>query len=141
MQVSRFIAKGQIVPLMFMEDAVAASQTDAQMAAVALDTVSSLVLSVAMPWAGEVIGISATLDTAASAGSLAIGATIGGTEDADSTITITTETEKYKSIPRGKITFSAGDVVGAELTTDGSWNGTTSDLIVHVWVLLHVEGI
>lgn len=141
MQVERIIAKGQIVPLQFSEDAVAASQTNAQMAAIAVDTVSSLVLSYAMPWAGEVVGISAAIDTAATAGQLDIGATIGGTEDTDSTISITTETEKYKSIPRGKVPFSAGDVIGAELTTNAGWNGTASDLIVQVWVLLYVEGI
>ncbi len=141
MQVERVIAKGQIVPLQFSEDAVAASQTNAQMAAIAVDTVSSLVLSYAMPWDGEVIGISAAIDTAASAGQLDIGATIGGTEDADSTISITTETEKYKAIPRGKVPFSAGDVIGAELTTNAGWNGTASDLIVQVWVVLYVEGI
>jgi hypothetical protein len=141
MQVERYIAKGQIVPLLFSEDAVAASQTDAQLPLMAVDAVASLVDGYAMPWDGEVVGISAALDSAASAGSLAIGATVGGTEDADSTITFATETELYKSIPRGKITFVAGDLIGAEITTDGSWNGTTSDLIVQVWVLLFVEGI
>ena len=141
MQVQRYIAKGQLVPLNFMEDAVAASQTDAQLPYIAVDAVSSLVLELGMPFDGEVVAISATLSAAGSAGSLTLGATVGGTEDADSTMTITTETVKSLVIPRGKITFVAGDLIGAEMTSDGSWNGTTADLIVQVWVLLYVEGI
>ena len=141
MQVERIIAKGQIVPLLFSHDAIAASQTNFQLVLMAVDVVASLVDGYAMPWAGEVVGISAVLDSAGSAGSLTVGATIGGTEDADSTITITTETKKYLSIPRGKIPFVAGSLIGAEITSDASWNGTTSDLVVQVWVLLHVEGI
>ena len=141
MQVQRYIAKGQLVPLMFMEDAVAASQTNAQLPSVAVDAVSSLVLELGMPFDGEIVAISATLSVAGSAGSLTLGATVGGTEDANSTITITTETVKSLVIPRGKITFVAGDLIGAEMTSDGSWNGTTADLIVQVWVLLYVEGI
>lgn len=142
MEVFRHIAKGQIVPLMFQQDAVAASQSDVQLSINNPNaTDSSLIVGYALPWDGEVIGISAALDSAASAGSLTVGASIGGTEDADSTITITTETEKYLSIPRGKVPFSAGDLVGAEITSDGSWNGTSSDLVVLVWVVLYVEGI
>lgn len=140
MQIKRIIAKGQVVPLLFQEAAVADAQTNAQLVVVDVGTSPSLVDGYVMPFAGSVIAISAALDSAASAGSLTIGATIGGTEDAASTITITTETEKYLAIQRGEIPFDAGAVLGAEITT-ASWNGTTSDLAVHVWVLLKLEGI
>lgn len=137
MQVERIISKGQLVPFKFMQDAVAASQTNVQLE----HENAQLVLELAMPFAGEVVGVSYDLSAAGSAGSLAIGPTVDGTEDADGTITITTETSGYKRIPRGKIPFAAGQKLGAELTTDGSWNGTTADLVVVLWVLVHLEDI
>jgi hypothetical protein len=142
MQVERYIAKGQIVSLLFAQDAVAASQTDAQLSI--METAATgihLVDGYTMPWDGEVVAITADVDSAATAGSLTAGATIGGTEDADTTITLTTAAAGRLVVPRGKATFVAGDIIGAEITTDGSWNGTASDLAVQVWVLLHVEGI
>ena len=140
MQVERIIAKGQVVPLQFYEDAVADSQTNAQLPVLAVDTVASLVDGYPMPFAGDVIAVSAALDTAGTTGSLTVGATVGGTEDADSTITITTETSKNLVIARGKVPFVAGDLIGAEITT-ASWDGTGSDLLVQIWVLFNLDGI
>ena len=142
MQVIRYIAKGQIVPLLFAQDAVAASQTDAQLSI--METAATgiqLVDGYTMPFDGEIVAVTADLDTAAGAGSLTVGATVGGTEDADTTITITTAVNGRQVIPRGKTSFVAGDIIGAEITTDGSWDGTASDLAVQIWVLLFVEGI
>lgn len=142
MQIQRYIAKGQIVSLVFAQDAVAASQTDAQLSI--METAATgiqLVDGYTMPWAGEIVAVTADVDTAAGAGSLTVGATVGGTEDADTTITITTAVNGRLVVPRGKATFVAGDIIGAEITTDGSWDGTASDLAVQIWVLLHVEGI
>lgn len=142
MQVDRYIAKGQIVPLLFTQDAVAASQTDAQLSIMENAATSSLLVNgLNMPFDGEIVAVTADLDAAASAGSLTVGATVGGTEDADTTITITTETAVRNVVPRGKATFVAGNLIGAEITTTGAWNGTASDLAVVVWVLLYVEGI
>ena len=42
---------------------------------------------------------------------------------------------------RGTIPVAAGDEIGAEITTGGTWDGTSSDLCVVVWVLLNLEGI
>ena len=36
---------------------------------------------------------------------------------------------------------AAGDRIGAEITTGGTWDGTTADLVVTVWVLLYLDGI
>lgn len=138
--ITRTISEGQLVPLTFAQDAVAASQTNVQLV-VPGETTTPLVEGYEMPWGGEVVALSYTLDTAGSAGVFTIGATVNGTEDADTTVTVGTNAASYTRVPRGLVRFSAGDSIGAEITTDGSWNGTTSDLSVVVWVLLYMTAI
>lgn len=140
MQIERITARGQLVAYVFGQDALAASQSNVQLP-VAVGEASQAVTGYTMPFDGEIIGIAADLSAAGSAGSLTVGPTIGGTEEADPTLSITTETTKSDTCPRGTVTFAAGDVLGAEITTDGSWNGTTADLAVTVYVLLYVDGI
>ena len=137
MQIIRKIAKGQLVPLQFMQDAVAASQTDAQLE----HENGQLALEYNMPFDGEIVAVSASLDTAATAGTLTVGGTIDGTEDADTTLTVTTAADDSLKVPRGLAKFVKNQLVGAEITTDGSWNGTASDLLVTIWVLLYLDGI
>lgn len=137
----RNTSKGQLVPLYFGQDAVAASQTNVELPIVIGEASQAVTTGYEMPWDGEVVGVSFTLSAAGSAGTLTVGASINGTEDADTTITITTAAAGYQRVPRGNAKFSAGDNIGAEITSDGSWNGTTSDLAVTVWVLLQLEGI
>lgn len=139
-QVERVIAKGQLVAYVFGQDAVAASQTNVQLP-VAIGEGSQAVSGYTMPFEGEIVAIAADLSAAASAGSLTVGATIGGTEAADPTLSITTETSKSDKALRNTAVFSAGDVLGAEITTDGTWDGTSADLSVTVYVLLHLEGV
>lgn len=136
----RSTSRGQLVPLIFAQDAVAASQTNVQLV-VPGETTTPLVEGYEMPFAGEIVALSYTLSTAGAAGVFTIGATVNGTEDADSTVTVGTNAASYTVIPRGAIKFVAGDSLGAEITTDGSWDGTTSDLSVVLWVMLYVEGI
>lgn len=137
MQVSRNIAKGQLVPLKFMQDAVAASQTDA-----ALEHENGqLVVRMPMPFDGEIVAVSAEVNAAATAGSATVQAAVDGTGDADAEVALTTGTDGYQRVARGKATFKAGQSVGALLTTTADWDGTTSDLVAVVWVLLHLEGI
>lgn len=140
MQIERIIAKGQLVPLHFTEDAVAASQTDAQLAIINA-TGAPANSEYIMPFAGEIVAISYGLTAAGTAGVFTIGPTIDGTEKTGLTATVGTTTEGRKSAARGTVPFAAGANIGAEITTDGSWDGTSSDLIVTVWVLLHLEGI
>lgn len=136
----RSTSRGQLVPLIFAQDAVAASQTNVQLV-VPGETTTPLVEGYEMPFAGEIVALSYTLNAAGTAGVFTIGATVNGTEDADSTVTVGTNAASYTVIPRGAIKFVAGDSLGAEITTDGSWDGTTSDLSVVLWVMLYVEGI
>jgi hypothetical protein len=138
MQIERITARGQLVPLLFTQGAVAASQTDAQLGTA--DGIAD-VLGYTMPFPGEIVAVTADLSAAATAGSLTVGATVGGTEKTDPTLSITTETSKRDTCQRGSAGFAAGDVIGAEITTSGTWDATTADLAVIVWVLLNLEGI
>jgi hypothetical protein len=117
----------------FMDVDVAASQTDVQLLLCGTGSDSAV-----MPVAGWVIGISYTLTAAGSAGTLSVGATIDGTEVAATTLAVGTTTEGYviSGTAAASCRFAAGANIGAEITSDGSWNGTTSDLAVFVFVVL-----
>lgn len=143
-QIERTISKGQLVGLVFGQADVAASQTDVQLSVAAVDNASDDQLAVdgyVMPFEGEIVGISARLSAAATAGTLTIGPTVNGTEKTDPTLSITTEQSARDTATRGTAAFAAGDLIGAEITTGGTWDGTSADLSVVVWVLLHLEGI
>lgn len=136
MLMTRELGKYQVVPFTFFLANVPASQTDVQ-----LKEATNQVTGITMPFAGQILAITADLSAAATAGTLAIGATVGGTEDADTTLAVTTQTTKYLAVPRDKATFVAGDLLGAEITTSGTWDGTTADLVVTVYVALSLDGI
>lgn len=140
MQIERIIAKGQLQPYVFGQDALAASQTDVQLP-VAVGEASQAVTGYTMPFAGEIVAITADLSAAATAGTLTVGPTIGGTEKTDPTLSITTQTTRTDTAQRGTTVFAAGDVLGAEITTSGTWDAITADLAVVVYVLLYVDGI
>lgn len=139
-QITLDTSKGQLVPLYFGQDAVAASQTDVQLPAVGPEE-GGTTAGYEMPFGGEVVAVSYTLTAAGSAGVFTIGATVNGTEDASSTVTVGTNAAGYARVPRGGAPFVAGDSLGAEITTDGSWDGTTADLNVIVWALVYLEGV
>jgi hypothetical protein len=141
-QIDRVIAKGQLLRYAFMQDNVAASQTDAQLtiAEVAAGAQNAIAGNVA-PFAGEIIGISWKLTAAGTAGVFTLGPTVGGTEKTALTQTVGTAASGRATVVRGTAPFAAGDEIGAEITTDGSWDGTSSDLVVDVFVLLYLDGI
>lgn len=142
MQITRELAKGQVVALNFMQDNLAASQTDVQLFVAEVAAAAGIAVdAVTMPWAGEIIAISYATSAAATAGTLTIGATINGTEAADPTLTVTTGTGGSDTAKRGTARFAAGDKIGAEITTNGSWDGTTADLVATVWVAVELAGI
>jgi hypothetical protein len=142
MQIDRTIAKGQLVPLVFMQDALAASQTDVQLLiAEVASAASNAIDGYVMPFAGEIVAVSARLSAAATAGTLTVGPTVNGTEKTDPTLSITTAQSASDTAVRGTTGFAAGDLIGAEITTGGTWDGTTADLGVVVWVLLYLDGI
>jgi len=136
MQITREFAKYQLVPVTFAQANVAASQTNVQ-----LKDASGQVEGLSMPFAGEVLSIAIDLTAAATAGSLTVGVTNGGTEAAATTQTITTATAAVKAFPRGTMLFAAGDKLGVEITSSATWDGITADLVVTVLVALAVEGV
>lgn len=133
-------SRGQLICYSFGQDTVAANQTDVQLNT-GLGEASQTVDSYVAPWVGDVVGIAYTLSAAGTAGSFTIGATNNGTENTSTTQTVGTTTEGYKSFARGVMPLVAGDNVGAEITTNGSWDGTTADLSVQVYVLYRLAGI
>ena len=143
MQIERVIAKGQLVSYQFMQDDVAASQTNVQLGIVQEDDAASnqSIAGVVVPFAGEIIGMSWLLSAAGAAGVFTIGPTVGGTEKSALTDTVGTDASGYVTVPRGSVPFAAGSEIGAEITTDGSWDGTSSDLAVWVHCLLYIEGV
>jgi hypothetical protein len=142
MQVNNALSRWQLVPLVFQQSQVAASQTNVQL--YVNEVATPLVLTnteYCMPFAGEVVGISWALTAAGTTGAFTIGPTIGGTECTDPTITVGTDTEGSDVCPRGTNVFAKGALIGAEITTAAGWDGTTADLLVTVWVLLKIVGI
>lgn len=140
MQIERGTSKGQLVAYVFGQDAIAASQTDVQLPAVGPEE-GSTVDGYTIPFDFEVVAVTSTTTAAATAGQMTIGATIGGTEDTDSTLTITTETNGYLAVQRGKMRGVAGDRLGCELTTNSGWDAVTADGLFTVYAVLYLDGI
>lgn len=136
MQITNELAKGQVVALSFAQANVAATQTDVQ-----LKDASGQVEGLTMPFDGEILAICADLSAAASAGELSVGATINGTEQTPSTLSFTTQTARSAKVARAGARFVAGDKLGVEVTTSGTWDGTTADLTVVVYVQLNLVGV
>lgn len=143
MQIDRTISKGQLITLLFSQDAVA----DAQ-AAVAMNilettaTTSTLpVTEYVMPWDFEVVGISIVSSEARTAGTLTVDATINGTVTGlQAALNATDTTRDTGTQVRGSDTGVAGSRIGVKLTTT-SWTPVTADVAVLVYALVYLDGI
>jgi hypothetical protein len=137
--ITRDTSKGQLVAYVFGQANVQDSQTNVQM--VAADPSGND--GYCSPFAGEVVGIGWNVSAAFSAGVLTVGASFNGTEDADTTtsVTMATVTSGYQKVNRGKAAFAAGTVIGCEYTTDANVEANTVDLTVTIYCLLYLEGI
>ncbi len=128
-----------LVPFLFSKKQLAASQNG--VACYVIETQATTgynaVIGAHMPWGGSIVGMGARLSAAAGAGSLTLDATINTTASGDATqqVAITTQAGGFVRMEAGKRKFAAGDALGVKFTTDGSWNGTTSDLVVILYVL------
>lgn len=139
MHIEHHISKGQIEVHVFGQVNVAANQS-----AVALPVagVSGGVTSKGLVWPGSLVGFSYTLSAAGTAGVFTIVPTINGTAISTAyQATVGTTTKGRVKIPRNKVPLLETDVVGVKITTDGSWDGTTSDLAVTLRVLAELDGI
>jgi hypothetical protein len=132
----------KMIPVTMMQDNVAASQTAvALLVAEVASAANNACDGITMPWAGTIVGVSYQLSAAGSAGTLTIAPTVNGTVTTDPALTVTTGTSGSDTAPRGVATFAAGDRIGAKITTDGSWNGTTADLVVTIFALTEISGV
>lgn len=127
----------QLVPLVFMQDAVAASQSAVALTVAEVTSAAgNAATSYCMPWAGQIVGISLSLSAAGTAGNLSVAPTKGGTALTDPVAAVTTAAFASDTALRGGNTFAANDLIGAKLTTDGSWDGTSADIVVVVFVVV-----
>lgn len=135
----RIIAKGQLVPLLFSQAAVAISQS-----AVAITVVetSADTIEYVIPWEYEIVGISASVSEARTAGTATVDATINTTVTGLQAVIDATNTLRDTGTQvRGTDVGAAGSRVGVKLTTDGSWAPITGDISVTVWIIVHLDGI
>ena len=138
-----FDAPVQMATFTYGQDAVAASQTNANLPRVIGESSQAVATSVA-PWAGCVVGLGATFSATGTAGEITIGVTKNGTESTATTQTLAaavTMTEGYATFSRDALQFAAGDNIGAQISTDASWDATSADLVVDVYVLYEVTGV
>ncbi|NIT59330.1 MAG: hypothetical protein GWN00_24840 [Aliifodinibius sp.] len=118
-------------PYQFWQQNVAASQS-----AVAINASISTNSEYTMELDGSVIGIAIASNAARTAGTLTVDATVNGTATSLQAILDGSNTTYHYAtqLPEAD-TFSAGDRLGVDITTDGSWTPTTADIVVTVIVL------
>ena len=137
-QIERSISKGQLVPFLFTQGAVADAQT-----AVAM-TVADGIADVAeyvVPWDFEIVGIAIVSDSARTAGTCTVDATIDGTATGLQAVLDGTNTLRHKKVQqRGADVGAAGSRIGVKLTSS-SWTPVTADINVVVYALVHLEGV
>lgn len=141
MQLERIVAAGQLVPITFTQDAVADAQSAVAMNLVEVAGAALTVTEVQMPWPVDLVGISLVSDSARTAGTLTVDATINGTVTGlQAVLDATNTTRHYARQPRGSDRGVAGDRIGVKLTT-ASWTPVTADVVAVVWVLAYLEGV
>jgi hypothetical protein len=142
-QIERIISKGQLVPLLFAQDAVADAQSAVAMNIMETTATTSAlpVTEYVIPFDFEIVAVSITSNEGRATGTLTVDATINGTETGLQAVLDAVNTERdYGRQGRGLDFGVAGDRVGVKLTTD-SWTPVTADVAVVVWVLVHLEGV
>ncbi|HCT81762.1 MAG TPA: hypothetical protein DGT23_35320 [Micromonosporaceae bacterium] len=137
------ISKGQLVPYLFAQDAVADAQTAVAMNIMETTATTSTlpVTEYVIPWDFEVVGISIVSSEARTAGTLTVDATIDGTVTGLQAILDATNTIRDTGIQvRGSDVALAGARIGVKLTT-ASWTPVTGDIAVVVYAIVSLENI
>ena len=118
----------------FSRSGVAASLSNVQLNVYETEATGSKlqVQGIPLPFGGSIVGLSAALSAAASAGSLTLTVTINGVAT-NCQVVITTATTGYTIQEYGSANFNPGDKLGVQITTTAAWNGTTSDLLVEAY--------
>jgi len=139
--IERNIAKGQLVPYIFGQDAVADSQTAVAMNIMEATAVVLTCTEYVIPWDFEIVGIAIVTGDARTAGTLTVDATIDGTVTGLQAVLNATDTLRdYTTQARGSDAALAGARIGVKLTT-ASWTPTTADIVVVVYAIVSIEGI
>lgn len=142
-QIERVIAKGQLVPFLFAQDAVADSQSAVAMNIMETTATTSTlpVTEYVIPWDFEVVGIAVVSSEARTAGTATVDVTIDGTVTGlQAALDATNTTRDTGTQFRGLDVGTAGQRIGVKLTT-ASWTPTTADIAVVVYAIVHLEGI
>lgn len=142
-QIDRVIAKGQLVPFLFAQDAIADSQSAVAMNIMETTATTSTlpVTEYSVPWDFEVVGIAVMSSEARTAGTATVDVTIDGTVTGLQAILDGTNTTRDTGTQfRGTDVGTAGQRIGVKLTT-ASWTPTTADIAVVVYAIVHLEGI
>ena len=141
-QFEQIAGRGQIVPFVFVQDNLAASQTDVALNIQEVASAAALLITgLSMPWSGSIVGVSVDTSSAATAGTLTVTATIDGTKQSDTAQSITTATAASIVVPQSKVQFAAAQKLGVKITTSAGWDATTADLAVIVYVLLDCQQV
>ncbi|HET8684784.1 MAG TPA: hypothetical protein VFM54_23365 [Micromonosporaceae bacterium] len=142
-QIERIISKGQLVPFLFAQDAIADAQSAVAMNIMETTATTSTlpVTEYVIPWDFELVGIAVVSSEARTAGTATVDATVDGTVTGLTAVLNATDTTRaYARQARGLDVGSAGARIGVKLTT-ASWTPVTADLAVVVYALVHLEGI
>lgn len=125
-----------IVPFMFGQTDVAASQTAVALQA-PLAEAAGAVIGLTMPTAGEVLYVAINTSAAGTDGLATAAVTLDTVATAATVALADDAVANTATVNRGNpVTFAAGDVLGVDLTTDGDWDATTADVLVTVYVAL-----
>ena len=130
------ISKGQLVALNFGQAAVTATQTS-----VALKDLAGNNVGFAVPFDYDIIAVAWTLSAAGSAGAASVTPTINTTATSSGTASFGTAASGYVTVNRDVVRGKAGDVIGLNVTSNGTWNGTTSKLTATVFLIERLKGI
>jgi len=141
MQLEGILAKGQLVVLTFAQDNVAANQSAVDMNVAEVAAGAALALTnYRVPFAFDVVGITATLSAAGTTGTLTVEPEIGGTATGLQ-LALTTAVSGQSIQNRNTDPSAAGGLVSVRLTTSADWDGTSSDLVVQVWLIAYLSGV
>lgn len=142
-QIDRTISKGQMIPYLFSQDAVADSQSAVAMNILETSATTSTlaVTEYVIPFDFEIIAVTVVSDEARTAGTLTVDATIDGTATGlQAVLNATNTTRKATTQARNADVGAAGSRIGVKLTT-ASWTPVTADVAVVVYALLHLDGV
>lgn len=136
-QMERIIAKGQLVPLVFVQSGVTSSQTD-----VALGIAGSAATAYTLPWEFEVVGAAVESSATVSDGAGSLAVLIDGNAALTLSLDDATNTDRDSAVAeRGQYVGARGSAVSVEITTDSDFDTSGGDIVVTVFVLAHLEGV